>query len=522
MGLKPGHDGSVAFIEDGTLVFSIEGEKDSFPRNSKVTVPLLLQAMEMAPASPDVIAMGGWGKYLPGLATNLGAGYFGVTPGAGRDGRFFGQRVTLFSSSHERSHLYVAASMAPNAPLEECVILVWEGAIGALYHWQAYGELITKQHVLTEPGARYAALFALADRAFPDLGSEPRLEDAGKLMALAAYSDDEEPTDEAITTVEALLAQATFFPAFHKQCYRHSPLYNCNVDDPLFHRAARYLTDRLFEIFRDVAEREMPRRLPLLISGGCGLNCEWNTRWREGDFFTSVFVPPCTNDAGSAIGTAVDAACFSGEPCSLRWSVYSGAPFCEDTVPNTETWSAQPLDFHALADALMTGRVVAWVQGRYEIGPRALGHRSLLASPLSCVSRQLLNEIKERQPYRPIAPCCAVEELGRWFEDTSEDPYMLYLTKLKTDKLPAITHVDGSARVQSVNAEQQPRLYSLLEAFRGISGYGVLCNTSLNFRGHGFLNSMSELTAYCEMKGISDFVVGDAWYRWSTSVDGRA
>jgi hydroxymethyl cephem carbamoyltransferase len=512
MGIKAGHDGSVAFVDDNELVFSIEAEKDSFARNSEVTPSLLLQAMEMAPARPDVLALGGWGKYLPGFATNLGAGYFGLTPGAVADGRFFGEPVKLFTSSHERSHLYMAASMTPQAPLEKCVILVWEGAIGALYHWQGFGTTIRKRHVLTEPGARYVGLFGLADPTFPDYGAEPRLEDAGKLMALAAYSDEGQLQDEAIETAEALLSQDTFFPSFNKGEYRHSPLYNCGLNSPLLHRAARYLTDRLFEIFYDVARREMPHGLPLLISGGCGLNCEWNRRWSECGLYPSVFVPPCANDSGSAIGTAVDAASFFGEPCSLNWSVYAGAPFRDDALPAPEKWRVRPLGLDALAHALLAGRVVAWVQGRYEIGPRALGHRSLLASPLNVETRDLLNKVKGREPYRPIAPCCTVDELRQWFEYPTEDPYMLYFNKAQTDGLPAVTHVDGTARVQTVTAEQEPTLHRLLEAFRRVSGYGVLCNTSLNFRGHGFLNSMSELVAYCEINQISDFVVGDAWY----------
>jgi hydroxymethyl cephem carbamoyltransferase len=106
-----------------------------------------------------------------------------------------------------------------------------------------------------------------------------------------------------------------------------------------------------------------------------------------------------------------------------------------------------------------------------------------------------------------------LDEFHQWFDDPGEDPYMLYFSKVKTVGLPAVTHVDGTARVQSVSAAQDPIFYRLLEAFRRASGYGVLCNTSLNYPGHGFVNSMSELVAYCEAKQIDEFVVGESWYR---------
>jgi hydroxymethyl cephem carbamoyltransferase len=516
LAMKPGHDGSIAFVEDGRLIYSIEAEKDSFGRYSEVTASLVLRAMEMAPKEPDVVAIGGWHKYLPGYASKLEVGYFGLAPGTVSEGRFFGKLIPFFSSSHERSHIFMATGMVPNAPLEECVVLVWEGVIGALYHWQDYGATITKRHVLTQPEARYAALFGLADSTLPDAGADPRLEDAGKLMALTAYADDLPLDQDAVRTLEALLTWETLYP-FEKGMLRDSPLYNCGLDSPLLFRAAQHLTNRIFEIFFKVASNEMPGGVPLLISGGCGLNCDWNQRWIECGHFSSVFVPPCANDSGSAIGTAIDAATHFGDPCRLDWNVYAGAPFRHDSVPNASRWDTQPLSLSGLAEVLRAGHVVAWVQGRYEIGPRALGHRSLLATPLDGRMKDRLNAIKERESYRPIAPCSTTEDLRKWFTAPTEDPYMLYFSKVETDALPAVTHVDGSARVQSLTAAQEPVLHRLLETFRGLSGYGVLCNTSLNYRGHGFLNSMSELVSYCEIKGVEEIVVDHQWFRRKSS-----
>jgi hypothetical protein len=104
LSVKPGHDGTIAFISDGRLVFCLEAEKHSFPRYSDVTAQLLVDAMTMAPAVPDVLAISGWHKIIPGFDEDLGAGYSGTFPGQLREGKIFGRRVALFSSSHERSH----------------------------------------------------------------------------------------------------------------------------------------------------------------------------------------------------------------------------------------------------------------------------------------------------------------------------------------------------------------------------------------------------------------------------------
>ena len=109
------------------------------------------------------------------------------------------------------------------------------------------------------------------------------------------------------------------------------------------------------------------------------MNCDWNAAWRELGHFSSVFVPPCTNDSGSALGTGLDAlASITGDP-RIDWDVYCGLEFEWDAEPDPTYWTRQPLDMGNVADALVGGRIFAWVQGRYEMGPRALGNRSLLA-----------------------------------------------------------------------------------------------------------------------------------------------
>jgi hydroxymethyl cephem carbamoyltransferase len=504
LAVNPGHDGAIVLVEDGELVFSIEAEKDSFPRHSSIGTATLLAGLELAGAVPDAIAVGGWYGGMSGTA----AGYFGLDPPTVEERSLLGRPVVMVSSSHERAHIFMAVAMAPGAPFEECAVLVWEGQLGAFYHWRDGGAMIDRIDVLSEPGNRYSALYAIADPSFG--GAVPRLEHAGRLMALTAFADGP-PSVAEREVADRLLEAKRFFP-FDKSSFAGTPLHDAGVHTPPVHRAAAYLSDRLFDAFHAAARERLPSGLPLVIGGGCGLNCDWNSRFAESAHFASVFVPPCANDSGCAVGTAIDAQVALGGACRLDWRVDAGAAFVHDADPGVG-WESELLDVDDVAARLAEGAVVAWVQGRAEIGPRALGQRSLLASPLTAASHTRLNEIKRREPYRPIAPACLSEELSRWFAPARDDPYMLFFSTVTTDALPAVTHVDGSARVQAVGPSGPPGLRRLLEAFSARTGYGVLCNTSLNYPRLGFVNHASDLFRYADERGIDDVVIDQRAYR---------
>ena len=172
----------------------------------------------------------------------------------------------------------------------------------------------------------------------------------------------------------------------------------------------------------------------------------------------------------------------------------------------------QQLSLTIIAQKLKDGEVIPWVHGRYEIGPRALCHRSLLAAPFEKEMTDRLNAIKKREGYRPIAPVCTEEDVSKYFDWEGPSPYMLHFMKVKSDKLKAVTHVDGSARIQTVTREQEQKTYDLLKEFEKITGFPVLCNTSLNFPGKGFINNMEDLVRFCDETGLVTFVVNDFMY----------
>lgn len=512
MAIKPGHDGSVAVIRDHRLVLSLESEKDSFPRHTGLLPNTMLDVAEHVGDIPDVVALGGWRTQGAAGQKSVGAGYHGVAYPERRVGRFFGKRVEFFSSSHVRSHIMMAIGMAPRpAEAEWQAVLVWEGVAGAFYLVDSQFRIRRTVSVMTQPGMRYAFLFALADPTFPDAGAVPDLDVSGKLMALAAYGDRARIDGDVKDVVDRILGLETIYPA-PKGDFRDTPVYNAGVTSEITKIAASALSDRIFEEFATVAEEALPPGLPLRVSGGCGLNCEWNARWMGMRHFSSVFVPPCANDSGSALGTAIDVlATHVGDPY-VEWDVYAGLDFDWDAEPDPVTWRRRPLDLEALSRAIAEGRVVAWVQGRWEMGPRALGNRSILAEPFDASTKNRLNAIKDREDYRPIAPCCRIEDLAEAFCETFPDPHMLYFRRVRAPELAAVTHVDGTARAQTVSRTSNRPLHALLSAFARHRGMGVLCNTSLNFKANGFINRMSDLIDFCESRGLDDMVVGNVWF----------
>ena len=170
------------------------------------------------------------------------------------------------------------------------------------------------------------------------------------------------------------------------------------------------IATQIFDVFYQFAKANLKKSKPLVIAGGCGLNCDWNTKWKETGLFSEVFVPPVANDSGSAIGTAIDAQFrFTGNP-KIDWDVYSGLEFSSGRlVRSGASMTSTRRTTMMIADMLANDLILGWVSGRYEIGPRALGNRSILAAPFRESTRVRLNEIKQREQFRPIAPVC----LGR-------------------------------------------------------------------------------------------------------------
>ena len=232
----------------------------------------------------------------------------------------------------------------------------------------------------------------------------------------------------------------------------------------------------------------------LCMAGGVALNCVMNGMLRECGPFEDIWVQPAAGDAGTAVGAAlwVDAC---QRPRAERYysmeHAFLGPSYGDDEIEEFLRWSKLPYRrvgniAEYTARLLAQDRIVGWFQGAMEFGPRALGARSILASPISATMQRRLNEIKDREDFRPVAPVILEEHAGDWFQGCGRSPFMLFVHRVKPERrhaIPAAIHVDGTARVQTINRHQHPRYYELLRAFHARTGVPVLINTSFNTRG---------------------------------------
>ncbi|MFA6240030.1 MAG: carbamoyltransferase C-terminal domain-containing protein, partial [Candidatus Hydrogenedentales bacterium] len=165
------------------------------------------------------------------------------------------------------------------------------------------------------------------------------------------------------------------------------------------------------------------------------------------------------------------------------------------------------------ADLLAEGNIVGWFQGRMEFGPRALGSRSILADPTRPDMKDLLNKyVKHREEFRPFAPSCLAERASDYFEGCADSPFMLFVHRVRPEKrasVPAITHIDGTARVQTVSADAAPRYHALITAFEKRRGVPMVLNTSFNVMGEPIVHSPSDAVRCFYSTGMDALVIGD-------------
>jgi carbamoyltransferase len=234
----------------------------------------------------------------------------------------------------------------------------------------------------------------------------------------------------------------------------------------------------------------------LCMAGGVALNCVMNAVIRDQGPFKNIWVQPAAGDAGTALGAAqwLDVQLNAGG--QIRYTspmdhVYWGPDYTDEEIEKFMLWAKMPYKrltnvAKETAAILAEDKVIAWYQGRMEFGPRSLGSRSILASPIHPDMQARLNDIKDREDFRPVAPVVLEEDAPEWFENADVSPFMLFVYPVKeskADRIPAVRHTDGTARVQTINRAQHPHYYDLIREFKQITGVPVLVNTSFNTRG---------------------------------------
>jgi carbamoyltransferase len=261
----------------------------------------------------------------------------------------------------------------------------------------------------------------------------------------------------------------------------------------------------------------------LCMAGGVALNCVLNAKVRDQTPFKSVWVQPASGDSGTSLGAALWVDGQNRGLSKRHWQMdhaFLGPSYGDEEIEaflKLAKLRYRRADNLAVdvAELLRQNKVIGWFQGRMEFGPRALGSRSILASPLDSSMQSHLNLIKDREDFRPVAPVVLEEDVAEWFVDGAVSPFMVFVYDVrpdKADRIPAVRHVDGTARIQTINRSQNAPYYDLLRAFKERTGVPVLINTSFNTRGEPVVCSPRDaVESFCstplDVLAIGPFIV---------------
>ncbi|ORL29807.1 carbamoyltransferase, partial [Prescottella equi] len=392
-------------------------------------------------------------------------------------------------------HLTHAASAALASPHQDCAVLVADGR-GESSSYLA-GEF------------RGGKLTQLASQSLPhslglmyeDLTEHlgfARSSDEYKVMALGAYGTPRflPELQRLVTTTDSgsFRIEPIEWDALAPRRRAGGSWTSAQAD--LACSVQRRLEDVLLELAHWLYDRTGNPHLAL--AGGVALNCVANTRLHAEGPFDDVWVQPASGDAGTALGGALLAATELGDTPAHPAGYDLGRAWTDTELEDILVAAAVPYErptdiADAVAEAIARNQVVGWFQGRSEFGPRALGHRSLLAHPSPAANIERLNAVKGREQFRPVAPMVAVDRASDIFgRGPVPSPYMLFVHDVAPewrDRLSAVTHVDGTARIQTVDPVTEPLLHRMLAAFERRTGVPVVVNTSFNTAGRPMVDS---------------------------------
>ncbi len=518
------HDSAACLLQDGKVVSAAQEERFNRKKYSSVfpvrAINSCLQAKEITINDIDYIGFyeKSYLKFSRVILNHLRSYPFSLknfldTTPSWLENRLAMPLVLKKEIGYEGKILYIkhhlshAASAFLVSPFDEAAILVADG-VGE-WATASYGigrgneiNILKEIHYPDSLGLLYTAVTTY-------LGFEA-LSGEGKVMGLAGYGKPSyiDKFREIVTVKPdgsfrmdpgffgfnkgSRMYSRRFVKDFGKERKPDSEIEERHID--IAASLQKFLEETLITIAMNVCnETKMDK---LCLAGGLFLNCVANNRILEETPFKEIFIQPAAGDSGGALGAAcyVYSSILKNPRNHIMTDAYLGPDFNGDQIRRTLV--NQKLDFKELndnelfehiANILAQDKIVGWFQGRMEFGPRALGNRSILANPRNPDMRELLNSrVKKREPFRPYAPVVLEERAGEFFELKNLSPFMLLSPRVKDDKkkiIPAVTHVDGSARAQTVNKNTNPRLWRLIKEFENITGIPIIINTSFNLKG---------------------------------------
>jgi len=547
LGLHFGHDGSACIVKDGRLVSAISSERlTGIKKFSGVTpnvidyvlkkagiwyedIDFITLADYMAPSSNDTLKIFDKDGSKIEVCTQVVFGNDMLK----LDGELNGFKIPVIVLPHHMCH---AASSFYTSNLDESVVLTMDGCGGdpRSSSLVAVGKG-NKLNYSSCPGMRVGELYGDYTSL---LGLGISVFKAGSTMGLAAYAN---PSKEVVNNVdnwiEALESKdyhwsqaATFFYKMweeeenvrfidHKNSGYATMYENYEVSEgdgklPFqtvsgMIQAAniQYLFEQqvLNVIEKNIIVNNSTKDIKnICMAGGSFLNCNANSAIKNTGYFENVHLFPAAGDDGICVGSALY---YAHHVLDYPRQTYS---FSDLAYMGSENVELKEEEYAYLANEIANGKIIAWVSGESEYGPRALGHRSILADPRNFHNREILNfVIKNREWFRPFAPVVLEEEAHNWFEPSDPSKYMLFTQKvLQPEKIPAVTHVDGTARIQTINEEDNAPYYKLVKEFFKLTGVPALINTSFNANGEPIVHSKQQaLNVFHSNKGIDILVL---------------
>jgi carbamoyltransferase len=568
------HDTSLAVVDDsGEVLFAEATERFAQSKRGVRIAPDMLHHVakvmrDFLPAEADIVAAFSWSREQhqrnvemlahlealggpdppPEIASPLGRETLararlsmsshvamGVAAGSALEyelsqlGRLEGSSITRRYFDHHAAH---AAAACVASPFDDAVCAVIDGfgeyKACAFYHYRD-GKLGPPLNTGTRGAAQPGSLGLFYELICRSCGFDSMSGEEWKVMGLASYGkadaglyrllrnflvlDDldlwEADQSRRFAIIERLAAM--------RPRAGQSPL---EMADVAF-AGQRVFSDILYELMRNLHRRGLSGNL--VLCGGCALNSSANGGILENTPFESVFVPSAPGDDGNSIGAALLA--FAEDHGALPraraiQSPYLGSRMSGETLGNvrqfgrfqrqTECEDRAP---RIAAELLAAGKIIGWIQGRAEFGPRALGNRSILADPRDAGMQERINaRVKFREQFRPFAPAILHEHGERYFAHYQASPYMERTLRFLPEaaaRVPGVVHHDGTGRLQSVTREWNPRFHALVSAFYDITGVPVLLNTSFNVMGKPIAHSVEDVLAVFCTSGIDAVFIDD-------------
>lgn len=503
------HDPAAALVVDGQIVAAAEEERFSRRKHGKQAVPFstwelpvaaarwCLSEAGLTPADIDAVGYSYDPRLMDGQPDDL--------PGLDRDWEYlrtmYAQRAPRFLATalpglrpeavrYVRHHVAHAASTALASPHPDSAVLVIDGrgertSMLAGEYRDGKLDVLATQELPHSLGLFYENLTE-------HLGFT-RSSDEYKVMAMASYGTPR--FSDALRELVYADGDGGFRTEEVDWSSFAPPGWGEQVHFDLASSAQKVVEEVLLDLTGWL--REATGSANLCLAGGVALNCVANSKIFARSGFDRVWVQPAAGDSGTALGAALALAAETGEPIvpmasaalGRGWSDLEIERFLDDAAVRYE----RPDDVGAVVgDALADNQLIGWFQGRSEFGPRALGGRSLLADPRRVENLERLNNVKGREQFRPVAPMVLAERAGEIFSGGPiPSPYMLFVHDVAPawrDRIPAVTHVDGTARIQTVDAGQS-RLHATLSRFADRTGVPVIVNTSFNTAGRPMVDS---------------------------------